>query len=255
MTLCHSRMEDYQPRTFRPGSINSQRRVGLLPAYPSARDRADKHAILLLSNVAQLDRERREKESFCGGHGIGTFELKQNRFMDPIDSFMIDLYRDLFVEPSQRWKIECSIIDYNLCRLRKCMTLYTAQTNEPALLSFDEWPIALEFYLQIDGKDSPSSSSFVRLHFLRFSMGLVDMFFMKTCQFRGAEPRSFDEKGEVPEGILCEAPPKARYAMVPCRDQHCFLCQSKTAVQFASNQSHRFVNQYEAILNCHAVSS
>ena len=69
---------------------------------------------------------------------------------------------------------------------------------------------------------------------------------MKTCQFRGAQPH-------VAEGLLCEAEPKARYAMMPCRGQHCFLCQSSSAVQFTSSQSHRFVNQYEAILNCHAV--
>ena len=163
VAICHSRMNEYQPRTFRPNSINSQRRLGLLPAYPSARTQAEKDAILLLSNVAQVDREKREKESFCGGHGIAAFELKQNRFMDPIDSFIVDLYRDLFVEPSRRWKIEGSIIDYNLCRLRRCMALYTAQTNEAALLSFDEWPMALEFYLQIDGRDR---SSFVQLHFL-----------------------------------------------------------------------------------------
>ena len=77
---------------------------------------------------------------------------------------------------------------------------------------------------------------------------------MKTCEFRGAKPRCFDdEKGNVAEGIVCEAPPKARYAMVACHGKNCFLCQSSSAVQFTSNQSHTFVNQYEAILNCHAV--
>ena len=147
-------MEEYQPRTLRPSSLNSRQRLGLLPAYPSAKSLPEKDTILLLANVTQVDRQRREKDSFCGGHGIAAFELKQNRFMDPIDSFMIDVYRDLFVEPSRKWKIECSIIDYNLSRLRKCMALYTAQTNEAALLSFDEWPMALEFFLQIDGSDS-----------------------------------------------------------------------------------------------------
>jgi hypothetical protein len=142
----------YQARTFRPGSNSGQRRSGILPAYPLAKNDSHHRIILLLSNVADVNRDKCEQESYCGGYGVCPFEFKQHRFVEPIDSFMMDLYRDLFIEPSQQWKIHYSIIDYNLSRLQQCMQLYTKQTNQPALLSFKELPIALEFFLQIDGK-------------------------------------------------------------------------------------------------------
>jgi hypothetical protein len=142
----------YELRTIRPGSISSQRRAELLPAYPQAANDNHRTPILLLSNVAIVDRGTYEKQSFCGGNGVTPYEFRQYGYVEPIDSFMIDLHRDLFIEPSRRWKIDHSIIDYNLSRLRKCMDLYTKQTNEPALLSFNELTLALEFFLQIDGK-------------------------------------------------------------------------------------------------------
>lgn len=148
-----STADTFQSLTLRPGSISSRRRIGLLPSYPLGRSAADHRALFLLANVAGVDREQCEKDSFCGGHGICAFELRGNRFMEPIDSFMIDLYRDLFLEPSRQWKLDHSLIDYNLCRLRKCMQLYTQQTNDAALLSLKEMPMALEFFLQIDGRE------------------------------------------------------------------------------------------------------
>ena len=86
---------------------------------------------------------------------------------------------------------------------------------------------------------------------------------MKTCNFRGARPRLFGDNADEPEGILCEAQPIARCKFIPCYERHCFLCQRRRgdsgellprAVQFSSNHIHRFVNKYEAFLNCDAVS-
>lgn len=120
---------------------------------------------------------------------------------------------------------------------------------------------------------------------------------MKTCTFRGAQPRKFKrnvsegdayggggvgggngEQEEV-ESILCQAQPTARYGMSFCYQSECFLCESKqmrfdgmlrrrqreeeennrtaaiTGVHFTTQQMHRFVNKYEAILNCPAVSA
>jgi hypothetical protein len=140
----------YKARTIRPGSVNGQRRIGLLPAYPSASGSG--RILLLFSNVANVDRVTCENQSFCGGNGVCPFEFRQHRYVESIDSFMIDFYRHLFIEPSRQWKINHSLIDYNLSRLRQCMDLYTKETKEPALLSFNELIVALEFYLQIDGK-------------------------------------------------------------------------------------------------------
>ena len=144
----------YEPCTFRPNSINSERRRRILPAYPLARDNSTDRTLLLLCNVPHVNREMFENKSFCGGHGFCPFNFVQHRYVEAIDSFMIDLYRDLFERTSRQWKIPCSIIDYNLSRLRTCMQMYTQQTNEPAVASLSEWPLALEYFLQIDGKNS-----------------------------------------------------------------------------------------------------
>ena len=88
---------------------------------------------------------------------------------------------------------------------------------------------------------------------------------MKTCNFGGAQPRLFGANNDEPEGILCAAQPIARYGMIPCYDRNCFLCQPRrrggkgseqvnATVHFCPKQAHQFVNKYEAILNCDAVS-
>ena len=86
---------------------------------------------------------------------------------------------------------------------------------------------------------------------------------MKTCNFREAQPRLFGVNNDELEGIFCRIAPVARYGMIPCRQDRCFLCQARrgesgalltTPVQFSLQQVHQFVNKYEAILNCPAVS-
>ena len=151
-TITEASVAVHQPLTFRSGSINSQQRAAILLAYPLARNATRHRVLLLLSNEATVDRDQSENEFFCGGNGFCPFEFKQHRYVELIDSFMLDLYRELFIESSQQWKIHYSLIDYNLSRLRKCMQLYTKQTNDPAVSSFNELPMALEFFLQIDGK-------------------------------------------------------------------------------------------------------
>lgn len=86
---------------------------------------------------------------------------------------------------------------------------------------------------------------------------------MKTCDYGGAQRRSIDEQQRDKEGLLCTIEPCARYGFKPCRRSQCHLCQSEryvfkksftvTVVQFSDKQIHRFVNEYEAILNCPAV--
>jgi hypothetical protein len=89
---------------------------------------------------------------------------------------------------------------------------------------------------------------------------------MKTCSFRGARPNLSHH-----EGLFSLNEPQARYGMTPCHRrpcQFCFPCPQITAirlqqqeqqqsipvVRFLSTQKHRFVNGYEAILNCPTVS-
>lgn len=72
---------------------------------------------------------------------------------------------------------------------------------------------------------------------------------MKTCHFRGGQPRSINHHKK--EGILCEIEPSARYGMKPC-DQ----CQhhGRLPIQYSENYSHQFCNGYKTILNCPAVN-
>ena len=84
---------------------------------------------------------------------------------------------------------------------------------------------------------------------------LVHMFYMKTCSFRFARPRSLHE------GLFCLQTPEARYELVACGN--CGLCYpqydmthrtNKYIVQFSQAHQHTFLNGYQSILNCSAVS-
>jgi hypothetical protein len=80
---------------------------------------------------------------------------------------------------------------------------------------------------------------------------------MKTCSFRGAQPRSNIE------GLFCgQDESEARYTMVPCGQLFCPCCyppyqheqnQPLTVVDFVSSAIHEFVNGYTTYLNCPAV--
>lgn len=83
------------------------------------------------------------------------------------------------------------------------------------------------------------------------------MFYLKTCSFNGIKPRFFDRR--LREGVFCIDPPEARFSISPCDHKHCNCChpsyprQQRTSIPFLTPHIHRFVNQYEAILNCPAV--
>jgi hypothetical protein len=101
----------------------------------------------------------------------------------------------------------------------------------------------------------------------------VDLFYFKTCSFRGAcARRRIDPvtQREDVEGIFCIDTPVARYGMTRCgRPAHlCGCCRMQnarangggetpalvTGVTFTSSYRHQFVNHYQAILNCPVVS-
>jgi hypothetical protein len=93
---------------------------------------------------------------------------------------------------------------------------------------------------------------------------LVDLFFLKTCNFRDSQPRLIgtnNKQQKEAEGLLCELEPCARYGMMPCNNNKCFLCKSERSkskdlpvvIQFSNKQIHHFINGYQAILNCSAV--
>ncbi|CAF1382378.1 unnamed protein product, partial [Adineta steineri] len=141
-----------------------------------------------------------------------------------------------------------SIITFNADRLRgicyyflalhesfrKNILLLNDIALEEPILNSKQMAILLEFYLQID----------------------VDIFFMKTCWFRGAEPHA------IMEGLFCgKDEPKARYKLLACGNLFCRLChpinhwkksQPWPVVDFNSSSMHHFLNGYTTYLNCSA---
>ena len=80
------------------------------------------------------------------------------------------------------------------------------------------------------------------------------MFYLKTCAFRGARPRTMNE------GLFCAQEPEARYELAACGN--CALCYpfydmkyraKQFVVKYSQAHKHTFRNGYEAILNCSAV--
>ena len=88
--------------------------------------------------------------------------LDQRQSSNSMPSFFLNLHAKLFGDLIQRLRIDSMIIDYNYTRLLKCMSILTEERlryrfgNSSLIsleqLSMDEYPMALEFYLQFDGK-------------------------------------------------------------------------------------------------------
>ena len=80
---------------------------------------------------------------------------------------MISMYQQLLVDLSKKWHISIPLLDHNLARLRRCAKLCLEQLQQrarqeqlqllarlpvTATFSIEELPVALEFYLQVDGQ-------------------------------------------------------------------------------------------------------
>jgi hypothetical protein len=87
------------------------------------------------------------------------------------------------------------------------------------------------------------------------------MLYMKTCSYRGAQPRFIDTNYRT-EGIFCIDPPESRYGLLPCTREHCRYClenrhltgRPESTVVYYTSHYYRFLNGYQVILNCPAVS-
>lgn len=111
------------------------------------------------------------------------------------------------------------------------MRVFDLRPETLPIVPENEYPFLLEFFLQFD------------LH----------LFYMKTCSFRFARPRTLQE------GLFCVREPEARYDLSACGN--CALCCPKYSlkyrpkpfiVDFSPGHRHRFVHGYEAILNASA---
>ena len=83
---------------------------------------------------------------------------------------------------------------------------------------------------------------------------------MKTCSYRGAQPRSLNQGHS--EGLFCVHPPEARTSFLPCTHEPCRCCwerrdltgRPQPCVRFSPVHSYQFLNGYQVLLNCPAVS-
>lgn len=88
----------------------------------------------------------------------------------------------------------------------------------------------------------------------RIYVFLVDLFFMKTCSFRQAKPRS------THESLFCINEPQSQYCFTACNN--CRLCclrynpscreTSGPSIQFDCPNGFTFKNGYKTLLNCPA---
>ncbi|CAF1033361.1 unnamed protein product [Adineta steineri] len=225
-------------RNYLPYTIAglNQERLSILPTYPTNTTNATDQSLLLLANlpINQLS-EQEQMNRQSGKYKCGFSILDIDAFAT---SMVTQYYQMHFGSIIERFHVDLSILDHNYCKLKKFIQLHRLAYNRTLPLSRsstnylnlneNEYPQLLEFYLQID----------------------VDLFYMKTCTYRQAEPRLKDE------GIYCTINPQCRYWMTPCRC--CALCyehnqptnNKQYSVQFNLYQKHRFVNGYESILNC-----
>ncbi|CAF3202567.1 unnamed protein product [Rotaria socialis] len=227
----HLYQSNYIPRTL---PYYNQQRLSILPTFPAIIYNNNSH--LLLANVPmdQLSSEElaRRETGKCKCSFIITDPDP------PTASYMVHHYHTMFGSVLQRFKIDLAILDHNYARLDNFLKLFrtarrrliNAKEYAQDLLQLEdnEKPQLLEFYLQMD----------------------VDLFYMKTCSFRDAQPRS------ITEGIFCSTIPECRYTMTRCGN--CKLCSTsmdnqyhqQAPVLFNRFERYRFVNGYESILNC-----
>ncbi|CAF3025410.1 unnamed protein product [Rotaria sp. Silwood2] len=238
--LNNDEQQGYQPRTL-PNNNNG--RYAYLPIFPTKFVGLDE--CLLLANVPVTRLAPHEIARRQHGAYISDALMMMNKY-NYFDEF--SLSESDAEELSVRLQVDKSIITFNAIRLRGicCYVLALHESfrrhvlfkkdvalKEPTLNS-KQMAMVLEFYLQID----------------------VDLFYMKTCSFRGAEPRSNIE------GLFCgKDVPQARYSVFPCSNLFCLCChplhshkksQSWSVVEFVSSSMHQFVNGYTTYLNCPA---
>ncbi|CAF2056892.1 unnamed protein product [Rotaria magnacalcarata] len=226
MTTTRTIQPNYMIRTL---SIYNQRRRSILPTFPSMTYTHEPD--LLLANIPLDVLSTQELTHRQPSLYPASFQIRNPH--PPAGSFMMTQYQKYFIPILERFKMDTSILDHNYFRLHEFMNLFRSsrlrqlgqkKSAEDLLpLGDTEIPQLFEFYLQMD----------------------VDLFYMKTCSYHGAQPRS------IHEGIFCLETPQCLYTMSKCNQ--CELCiptDNTLSALFDNYNRHRFVNGYESILNC-----
>ncbi|CAF1382717.1 unnamed protein product [Rotaria sordida] len=214
---------------------NIQRLLSILPWFPT--NNTQNQGYPLLANIPphQLTPQelvRRRADTFKPAFNIINYD-------STIPSFLREKYQMFFGDLLERLKVDMTILDYNYTRLNQYLKMLVYEQirvlhlrlHEIQRIDEKEYPLALEFFLQFD----------------------VNMFYMKTCSFRYARPRTLNE------GLFCIREPEARYELAACGN--CGLCypqydmkyrSKKSIIEFSQAHKHTFLNGYQTILNCSA---
>ena len=107
----------------------------------------------------EIERDRRRPSQYQSSfHVIGAAPMNILMNKDAPSFFWL-IYQELFANVSEHLHVDMSIIDYNYVRLSKCVDTWRKERisrfqKSPAETIFDhkEYAVALEFYLQIDGR-------------------------------------------------------------------------------------------------------
>lgn len=106
---------------------------------------------ILANQLNQNDLLRRQRGSL-----ISSFEIKDNN--PSVPSFLREKYHMLFSDLIQRLKVDMTLLDYNYTRLNKYIRMFAYEQirvfnlrlNEIPCIDEQEYPLALEFFLQFD---------------------------------------------------------------------------------------------------------
>lgn len=273
-----------EPVTLTSGNV---RRIDFLPCWTPRKDEIN-GPLLLLANVPRMSPERVHT---CQRFMYVSFladRLPSAQYQRRQEISLMDIrtmpHGAITVDFFERFQFSGDLVEYNLTRLKECLRVLAIDCNAQhwsdtpdelrlqTSFAANEWSMALEFFLQIDGKCHTVSIAVLKsITHIRYS---VDLFYFKTCSFRGACARRCIDpvtRREDIEGIFCIDAPVARYGMTQCGrpSNLCRCCRLQntrahdqramptliTGVTFTSSYRHQFVNRYQVILNCPVVSN
>ncbi|CAF5212988.1 unnamed protein product, partial [Rotaria magnacalcarata] len=151
---------------------NLQQKRSILACYPI--NSQHEHGQPLLPNIPPHQLTRTELAYRQSNAFQSAFRFVNYDSMIP--SFLREKYQMYFVDLLERLKVDVSILDYNYIRLNNYMRLlmyeqikvFNSRLDQIPRIEDNEYPLLLEFFLQFD----------------------INLFYMKTCTFRYARPRT-----------------------------------------------------------------
>ena len=118
----------------------------------------ERKVLLLFSHIVAHQLTSEESARRCSGAFRPAFDAVDHD--STVASFLRDKYQWLFGDLIERLKVDMTILDFNYTRLNKYMRLlideqmrvFHLRPSDVQLIQEKEYPLALEFFLQMDGR-------------------------------------------------------------------------------------------------------